>query len=115
MKGRELVLPENAVGYVLEPRERALTADDDNDDDDNHDSSPPSSALKEWHATHKFNAFTYWNHDTVPTSTDGVQRAMEWGAIAAALHAPVSAADITAAASELQNNTTISDGQVEVK
>ena len=78
MKGCEVPLPEGFSGVVLERREPSATDE-------------PSAG---WRATSTFDSFTYWNHDNVPVSTDGVRRAIEWAALASHIHKPINPEDV---------------------
>ena len=73
MRGCELNLPEGYSGVVLERR---------------HQKSDEISTHS-WQAVGTFDAFSYWNHDRHPVNSDGIQRVMEWAALASAIHKPL--------------------------
>lgn len=77
--GAQLQLPESYSGAVVR-REVAQPAGDEE----------AGVAGMVWHATAAFESFCYWNHDAAPHPTDGVQRALQWIALAEEMHAPVS-------------------------
>jgi hypothetical protein len=55
-----------------------------------------------WRASSGFDAFTAWNHDTQPTSADAAPRVLQWLRMAAALAAPVDAAEVDRRVAEAQ-------------
>ncbi len=75
MKGSEVALPDGFGGAVLERRTQTCDGGE--------------AAAPVWTATASFSSFHCWNHDTAPTPTDGVRRAIEWAALAAHIHRPV--------------------------
>jgi hypothetical protein len=87
MRGCELALPEGFQGTVLERQA-------------NEESE--STTANAWKAVGKFNGLHYWGHDTTPSATDGLRRALDWLPLAAAVHGPVQVSDVEAA---MQNNT----------
>ncbi|XP_041353047.1 uncharacterized protein LOC121371310 isoform X2 [Gigantopelta aegis] len=60
-------------GIILKENHRQVTEDDD----------------RHLIATHKFEKFTYWNLDKVPSADDRLVKALHWINIAKVLHRPV--------------------------
>ncbi len=79
--GARLALPAGYAGAVLE---RAPPGS-------------PSAGPPGWRAASTFSELHYWLHDAQPGRGDGVRRAVEWAALAARVHAPVSPAEVDAA------------------
>ncbi|KAE8734335.1 Phloem protein 2, putative isoform 1 [Hibiscus syriacus] len=52
----------------------------------------------------KFDEFTYWNHDSIPSKDDPFLSSFHWFAVAEALHKPVKAEDMAAVDAALWKN-----------
>ncbi|XP_041353046.1 ribonuclease H2 subunit C-like isoform X1 [Gigantopelta aegis] len=73
LNGQEVELPRGYTGIILKENHRQVTEDDD----------------RHLIATHKFEKFTYWNLDKVPSADDRLVKALHWINIAKVLHRPV--------------------------
>jgi hypothetical protein len=56
-----------------------------------------SVRAKDFKVAQRFNAVTYWNHDTAPSSTDWLPKAMQWQTDGPVLHGQVTDAEFAAA------------------
>eukprot|EP00041_Stephanoeca_diplocostata_P019301 m.414124 g.414124 ORF g.414124 m.414124 type:complete len:193 (+) comp21267_c0_seq8:150-728(+) len=72
LKGRRIQLPKGYQGVVLRT-EGTVHSDDQG---------------RTWRPANKFDNFTYWNMDSVPSNNDPVVQALEWVKIARAVHEP---------------------------
>ncbi|GLH13436.1 hypothetical protein R5R35_002956 [Gryllus longicercus] len=73
LNGKEINLPTNYKGIVLQERVKPLTEDAD----------------RNLHVVNTFKSITYWNWDKIPNHDDAFIAAMDWIDIAEALHSPV--------------------------
>lgn len=55
-----------------------------------------STAPLPWAAAARFTSLSHWNHDAAPSKNDPLRRCLDWAALAGAMHAPVSVADVEA-------------------
>lgn len=70
LEGVRLAVPEGYTGIIVETPPQGLNPDEE----------------KIGRVTSSFKDFTYWNYDRVPGGADNYQQAVQWIAVAAALH-----------------------------
>ncbi|XP_002741115.1 ribonuclease H2 subunit C-like [Saccoglossus kowalevskii] len=74
LNGKHLDLPDGYTGIVLKEDKKPFLEEED----------------RHFKVTHKFNKFTYWNWDCLPSSNDAMIKSMLWPTIAKAIHSPIS-------------------------
>jgi ribonuclease H2 subunit C len=75
-------LPAGYTGLVLRP--------------DASSSSGSDAQQRSWHTAATFSEVCLWNHDAAPAAADWHARAVDWLALAAQVHAPISPAQVAA-------------------
>ncbi|PNW80104.1 hypothetical protein CHLRE_08g378100v5 [Chlamydomonas reinhardtii] len=75
LRGSDVELPAGYRGLLLRPAPGAQDSSD--------------ACERSWVAAATFDRFTAWNHDTAPSASDPVRRALEWCALAKQVHAAV--------------------------
>ncbi|XP_030749099.1 ribonuclease H2 subunit C [Sitophilus oryzae] len=73
LKGKKIDIPEGYVGLVVHESIRPTNEKDD----------------RKFYVINKFNEFTYWNWDKIPSKNDNFLKAMDWIDIAEVLHSPI--------------------------
>ncbi|XP_078001232.1 ribonuclease H2 subunit C-like [Glandiceps talaboti] len=73
LNGKTIDLPEGYTGIILREDKKPFLEDED----------------RHFKVTHRFQQFTYWNWDKVPSVNDTLSKAMAWPAIASAIHSSV--------------------------
>lgn len=90
--GSEIALPEGFHGTIFEKTSTKQGSEMEVEEED--DLMETSSSA--WSVVGMFDKFCYWNHEILPHRSDTVHRALEWPALASALHKPIDPIEVEA-------------------
>ncbi|KAG2482664.1 hypothetical protein HYH03_018435 [Edaphochlamys debaryana] len=61
------------------------------------------AVARQWSAAGTFRSFVSWGHDSAPSASDPLRRALDWCALAQQVHSPVALDDVEAELRAMQD------------